>query len=147
MLYFGIFSCGWLALHGVVPYPFVAVSAQALTVVAVYPLYRVVVFHATGSWVLGLIRFYTACVAILLFSICFLALLVEFARVPILMAQAVTVLGMPVITYPVQRFWTFRKPSRRRYGETAIGVGERHHGRLPQPTFGHAGDSERGASS
>jgi putative flippase GtrA len=108
VLHFVLFSGGWLMLRHVVPYPLVAVGAQALTVLAVYPAYRVVVFHATGPWIAGLIRFYIACVAVLLLSVVSLVSLVEVARLPVPVAQIVTALWSPVVAYPVQRFWTFR---------------------------------------
>jgi hypothetical protein len=124
----------------------VAVGAQALTVLAVYPVYRMAVFRATGPWIPGLIRFYFACAAVLLLSIACLTSFVEVAGLPVLAAQIVTALVSPVVTYPVQRLWTFRKPVA---GSSRIlgGPDEDPGTRFPSPELTPAGTSGRDLSS
>lgn len=146
ILHLWIFSGGWLLLRDAVPYPLVAVGAQALTVLAVYPVYRTVVFRATGPWVPGLVRFYVACAAVLLLSIACLTSLVEIAGMPVLAAQIVTALWSPVVAYPVQHLWTFRKAvtgSPPPLGGPDRSLG----GRLPPATLSPAGTSGRRPSS
>lgn len=107
-VHFGIFSGAWLVMRGVVSYPLVAIGSQAMTVASVYPLYRIVVFRATGSWLLGVTRFYIACVASLLLSVFCLLFLVEIANVSVLLAQVITIVWSPVFSYSLQRSWAFR---------------------------------------
>jgi putative flippase GtrA len=109
VVYYGLFSAGWLLSSGRLSYLLVAAAANLGNAVLTYPLYRAVVFRWTGSWFGGLLRFYALCLWSLLVSVAGLPLLVEAGRVPVLVAQALLIVGTPLINYQVQRFWVFRQ--------------------------------------
>ena len=108
VVYYGLFSAGWLLSGGRIPYLLVAVLANFLTCVSTYPLYRRRVFASTGPWLPGLLRFYLVCLWALAFSLVGLPLLIEVAHVPVLLAQAIIILLSPVINYQFSRYWAFR---------------------------------------
>jgi putative flippase GtrA len=114
IVYFGLFSGAWALLRGVIPYPLVALGAQGITVMLVYPLYRIVVFRPVGPWIWGLLRFYIACTSSFVLSIACLVLLAEITGLPVLFAQFISLVVLSVVVYPVQRYWTFRAHLRNR---------------------------------
>jgi putative flippase GtrA len=107
-VFYGCFAGGWLLSGGRVPYLLMAVIANTVTAVVTYPLYRTVVFRAGGPWLAGFARFYLICFGSLVFTIVGLPALVEIGRVPVLVAQAILVIVVPLVNYQVNRFWTFR---------------------------------------
>jgi putative flippase GtrA len=109
VVYYGLFSAGWLLLSGRLSYLLVAAAANLGNAVLTYPLYRAVVFRWTGSWLRGLLRFYALCLWSLLLSVAGLPLLVEIGHLPVLVAQALLIVGTPLVNYQVQRFWVFRQ--------------------------------------
>jgi putative flippase GtrA len=109
LIYYMIFSVGWLVLSPWVPYLLMAVIANITTAVLTYPLYRSVVFRWTGAWLLGFLRFYVIWFWNLVFSMFGLPLLIELARVPVLVSQAIVLVVMPLINYQLIRHWAFRR--------------------------------------
>jgi putative flippase GtrA len=107
VVFYGVFSAGWLLLAGRVPYLGMVLVANIVTAVSTYPLYRRKVFAATG-WLRGFLRFYVVCFGSLVFNLVSLPLLVEAAHVPVLLAQAIVIVVTPLVNYQVNRCWTFR---------------------------------------
>lgn len=109
--YYTLFSGGWLLLGPRVPYLLIAVVANAVNAVLTYPLYRRLVFRRSGPWLAGLVRFYVICLWSLFVTLAGLPLLVEFAGLHVLVAQALIIIGTPLINYQLHRFWAFRDRS------------------------------------
>lgn len=107
-VFYGIFAGGWLLSGGRVPYVLMAVIANVVTAVVTYPLYRTVVFRAGGPWLVGFARFYVICFGSLVFTLVGLPALVEIGHLPVLLAQAILVIVVPLVNYQVNRYWTFR---------------------------------------
>ncbi|MDP9791511.1 putative flippase GtrA [Catenuloplanes nepalensis] len=105
VVYYGLFSAGWLILHR--HYLLLAVLANAATAVLTYPVYRRI-FGGTGSRVAGLARFYLVSLGSLACSLGGLPLLVESAGLPVLPAQALIIVVAPLLTYHLHRGWSFR---------------------------------------
>jgi putative flippase GtrA len=126
MIYYAAFSTLWLALRGHLTvttgrprpagYLTAAVIANAVTAVTMFPLYRRHVFRSHGPWLPGLARFYLIGVWSLAWSLVGLPLLVEVGHLPVLLAQAGIVVLIPLVNYPINKYWTFRSP---RGGRTA----------------------------
>jgi putative flippase GtrA len=107
-VFYGVFSGGWVLLHGRVPYLVMVLVANLVTAVSTYPLYRRQVFASTGPWLRGFLRFYVVCFGSLVFNLVSLPLLVEVAHLPVLLAQAIVIVVIPLVNYQVNRCWTFR---------------------------------------
>jgi putative flippase GtrA len=107
-VYYGSFAGGWLLSGGRVPYLLMAVIANAVTTIVTYPLYRTMVFGSATPWLSGLARFYLICLGALAFTAVGLPALVEIAHLPVLLAQAIIILVVPVVNYHLNRHWTFR---------------------------------------
>ena len=108
VVFYGVFSGGWLLLAGRVPYLAMVLLANIATAVSTYPLYRRHVFGSTGPWLRGFLRFYAVCFGSLVFNLVSLPLLVEVAHLPVLPAQAIVIVVTPLVNYQVNRCWTFR---------------------------------------
>jgi putative flippase GtrA len=111
VVYYLIFSAGWLAFAERIPYLLMAVIANVCTAIVTYPLYRREVFQHTGPWLPGFLRFYATCLWALVFSLVGLPLLVEFGHLHVLLAQAIIIVASPLINYQIHRFWAFRESS------------------------------------
>jgi putative flippase GtrA len=107
-VFYGSFAGGWLLSGGRVPYLLMAVIANVVTAIVTYPLYRTMVFRAGGPWLAGFARFYVICFGSLVFTLVGLPTLVEIGHVPVLLAQAILVVVVPLVNYQVNRYWTFR---------------------------------------
>ena len=108
VVFYGVFSGGWLLLHHRAPYLAMVLVANLVTAVTTYPLYRRHVFGADGPWLRGFLRFYVVCFGSLIFNLVSLPLLVEVAHLPVLLAQAIVIVVTPLVNYQVNRCWTFR---------------------------------------
>lgn len=112
VVYCALLGLGLLATEDAVPYFFLVVVAHLVTVVVVYPGYRLVVFRVSGgsrgSWIRGYLRFYAVGLSFLGASLIGLPILVEFVHIPIMVAQFLIVVASPPISYAVHRMWTFR---------------------------------------
>ncbi|GII27286.1 GtrA family protein [Planotetraspora mira] len=108
-VYYALLGLGLLAAKGTVPYLVLVVMSHLITVVIVYPWYRLVVFRVSGqSWLAGYLRFYVVGLSFLGASILGLPVLVEYAGFPIMLAQALIIVMSPPLSYVIHRTWTFR---------------------------------------
>ena len=108
-VYYGTFAAAWLVLPRQVPYLSLAVLTNFLTAVVMYPIQRRLVFRVDGPWLSGFLRFYLLCLGALLIVLVGLPLLVEVGHLHVLVAQAVVIVGSPLINYQVSRRWAFRR--------------------------------------
>jgi putative flippase GtrA len=109
-VYYALLGLALLAVGDRVPYLFLVLVSHMVTVTAVYPWFRRVVFRVSGEpWITGYLRFYAVGLGFLAASIVGLPLLVEFAKIPIMIAQGLIIAVNPPITYFIHRKWTFRK--------------------------------------
>ena len=108
VVYYALFTAGWLLLPHGLPYLGIAFVCSSLTAVLTYPIYRCVVFQADGGLLAGFLRFYALCLWALLFSLVGLWALVEAGRMNVLLAQAVIITLGPLINYQAARLWAFR---------------------------------------
>ncbi|NUW42405.1 GtrA family protein [Nonomuraea rhodomycinica] len=116
VMYYGILAAALAVTGERVPYLVLVVASHLVTVVIVYPWYRLVVFPGAGhGWVAGYLRFYAAGLSILSASLVGLPILVELAGLPVLAAQALIITMTFSLSYALHRAWTFRRgrPSRR----------------------------------
>jgi putative flippase GtrA len=109
-VYYVVFAIAWLEVSAYVHYEVVVVAANALTVVSTYPLYRRFVFQSAIRWISGFPKFYLTSLTGLFIALAGLPLLVEIGHVPVLIAQAIVIVAVPLLNYQVHRFWTFRHP-------------------------------------
>jgi putative flippase GtrA len=107
-IYYAAFTGLWLAGREQIPYLAVAVLANLFTAVVIYPVNRLVVFRAAGSWLAGFLRFYVLSLWALLVNLGGLSLLVEVGRLNVLVAQAIVIVVSSVINYQISRVWVFR---------------------------------------
>ena len=109
VLYFGLFWLGWHFLQDSIPYLAVTAAANFSTALIVYPLYRDFVFGSTSAgWIRGFAKFYTVYLFGLGCSLLGMPLLIEVLGLPVLLAQALLIAAIPVASYLLHHFWTFR---------------------------------------
>ncbi|MDR8414576.1 GtrA family protein [Nonomuraea sp. 3-1Str] len=109
VIYYGILAAALPALGDRVPYLGLVVASHLVTVMIVYPWYRLVVFPGTGDgWLAGYLRFYAAGLSILTASLVGLPILVELAGLSVLPAQALIIAVTFLLSYALHRTWTFR---------------------------------------
>lgn len=111
VLYFGLFWLGWHLFEGTLPYLVVTALANLGTAVVMYPVYRGFVFGSSTGWLRGFAKFYTVYLFGLGCSLIGMPLLIEVLHLPVLLAQALMILLVPVASYLLHRFWTFRDGS------------------------------------
>jgi putative flippase GtrA len=107
VVYFGLFWLGWHLLQGTVPYLGVTAMANFGTALLAYPAYRTFVFGADTTWLRGFWKFYAVYSVGLAVSLVGMPLLIEVLGVPVLLAQAVLIIVVPLASYLLHRFWTF----------------------------------------
>ena len=107
-----IFSATWLLASPWLHYLAVAVFTNLATAIVMYPVYRSLVFKATGPWLAGFFRFYTVFVSGLIAGLVGLPLLIEVAGLHVLVAQMIMTIAVPLISYQVYRLWAFAQKSR-----------------------------------
>jgi putative flippase GtrA len=110
-VYYTLFAVGWLVTGGRVPYLAMVVLANIGTALLTYPLYRQRVFADSGPVIAGFLRFYVASLTGVAYFLLGLPVLVEVTNMPVLAAQAVTLVTWPVVNYQLLRRWAFRKPT------------------------------------
>ncbi|MEV6287238.1 GtrA family protein [Kribbella sp. NPDC051770] len=111
VLYFGLFWLGWHLLEGRLPYLVVTALANFTTALIMYPAYRTFVFGSQTGWLRGFAKFYTVYLFGLACSLIGMPLLIELLHTPVLLAQGLVILLVPVASYLLHRFWTFRDVS------------------------------------
>ncbi|MEV7006442.1 GtrA family protein [Streptosporangium sp. NPDC051022] len=108
-LYCALLGLGLLVAQGAVPYLLLVVVSHLVTVVIVYPWYRLVVFRVSGEpWLAGYLRFYVVGAGFLAASLTGIPVLVEFFGIPIMVAQGMVIVMSPPLSYVIHRTWTFR---------------------------------------
>ena len=107
MVYFGLFWLGWRLLEGALPYLAVTAMANLGTALIAYPAYRTFVFGSSTGWLRGFAKFYTVYLVGLVCSLLGMPLLIEVLGVPVLLAQAIMIATVPLVSYLLHRFWTF----------------------------------------
>jgi putative flippase GtrA len=85
----------------------VTALANLSTALIMYPAYRGFVFKSSTGWIRGFAKFYTVYLLGLACSLLGMPLLIEILNVPVLLAQAIVIAVVPVISYLLHRFWTF----------------------------------------
>ncbi|MEU8381267.1 GtrA family protein [Streptosporangium sp. NPDC048865] len=109
VVYYALLGLGLLVVEDGVPYLFLVVVSHVVTVVIVYPWYRLVVFRDSGySWPAGYLRFYMVGLSFLAASVVGVPLLVELAGIPVMVAQGVVIATSPPLSYAINRAWVFR---------------------------------------
>lgn len=115
VIYYGFFTLGYLLLgHRISAHPgvsadIVALIANFATAVATFRMYRTGVFDGNGPWLSGFLRFYLISFWALLWSLVGLPLLIGVVGMPALLAQAIIIVLVPLLNYPIHIFWTFRR--------------------------------------
>lgn len=117
-LYYAVFTLAWLGLHGRVPYLVVAVAANLTTALPTYQVYRGLVFRSDGPWWGGFGRFYLLSLGSLLSITVGMPVLVEVAHLPVLLAQALVIVGSPLVNYQLGRRWAFRASTTKPLADT-----------------------------
>ncbi|MEU6414983.1 GtrA family protein [Microbispora sp. NPDC046933] len=108
-VYYAVLGLLLLVVDNSVPYLFLVVGSHFLTTSIVYPVYRSVVFKVSSErWLPGYLRFYAVGLSFLGASVIGLPVLVEFAGIPLMVAQALIILLSPPLSYVINRTWAFR---------------------------------------
>ncbi|MBT2231293.1 GtrA family protein [Nonomuraea sp. NEAU-A123] len=109
VVYYCLLGLALLAAEDAVPYLVLVVTSHFVTVVIVYPWYRLVVFRVSGeSWLRGYLRFYVVGLSFLGASLISLPILVGIIGIPIMIAQGLIIVISPPLSYLIHRTWTFR---------------------------------------
>ncbi|WP_406313526.1 GtrA family protein [Streptosporangium sp. NBC_01639] len=108
-VHYALLGLGLLAAEDSVPYLFLVVASHLITVVIVYPWYRLIVFRVRGeSWLAGYLRFYAVGMSFLMASVIGIPIFVELMGISIMAAQALVIIASPPLSYAIHRRWTFR---------------------------------------
>jgi putative flippase GtrA len=108
VVFYGTFAGIWLFAEGHLPYLVVVLIANIVNAVVTYPIYRRLVFAASGSVIAGFFRFYAVSLWSLAYNFLALPALVEWVHLNVLVAQALVIVTGPLITYQLHRHWAFR---------------------------------------
>ena len=100
---------GFLALFGQRRYLLALVCAHGVAVLIAFVLYRFVVFRVRGHVLADLWRFETVYLSALAVNFVLLPALVEIARLPVLLAQALIVLVTSVMSWVGHKHYSFRR--------------------------------------
>ena len=100
---------GFLALLGQQRYLLALVCAHVVAVLIAFVLYRFVVFRVRGHVLADLWRFETVYLSALAVNFVLLPVLVEFAHLPALLAQALIVLVTSVMSWLGHKHYSFRR--------------------------------------
>lgn len=116
-LYYATFAAGWAVFPRAMPYLALALVANVVTALAVYPIHRLAVFRVGGSWLTGFLRFYALSLGGIGFMVGGLPLLVEVVHLHVLLAQALVIALLPLVNYQLSRVWVFRRRAPEPMGE------------------------------
>ncbi|MEU7740410.1 GtrA family protein [Nonomuraea sp. NPDC049158] len=109
VVYYILLGLALMVAENAAPYLVLVVVSHFVTVVIVYPGYRLLVFRISGdSWISGYFRFYLVGLGFLGTSLGGLPILVEVAGMPLMLAQGLIILASPPLSYLIHRKWTFR---------------------------------------
>ena len=105
---YGLFALGLLSLEGTLHYTTISIVCHFISVTHSFFIQRKYVFSSSGSWIQELLRFHLAYLLILPISLMILWLLHEFMKIPLLLAQAVTLTLVVTLSYLSSSRFTFR---------------------------------------
>jgi putative flippase GtrA len=107
------FACfaGLLALLGEQRYMVVLLCSHVIAVLIAFVLYRFVVFRVRGHVLRDLWRFETVYLSALGVNFVLLPVLVQFAGLPVLVAQALIMLLTAVMSWVGHKHYSFRRPA------------------------------------
>ncbi|MFB9627330.1 GtrA family protein [Nonomuraea helvata] len=109
VVYYILLGLASMLAENAAPYLVLVAVSHFVTVVIVYPGYRLLVFRISGdSWISGYFRFYVVGLGFLGASLGGLPILVELAGMPLMLAQGLIIAASPPLTYLIHRTWTFR---------------------------------------
>jgi putative flippase GtrA len=100
---------GFLALLGKQRYMATLLCSHVVAVLIAFVLYRLVVFRVRGHVLGDLWRFETVYLTALAINLVLLPLLVEFAHLPVLLAQALIMLVTSVMSWMGHKHYSFRR--------------------------------------
>jgi putative flippase GtrA len=106
---FAVFAALNAALGDTINYMFLLPVATALAILNAYIGYRTFVFKVRGHWWRDLGRFSLVYVASFVANLVLLPLLVEVAKSPVLLAQAIVTAGTVVVSFFGHRSFSFRR--------------------------------------
>lgn len=121
-VYYSLFTIGWLAGGGKIPYLVCALLAHFLAAILTYQLYRRGVWQTAPQGLRGFLKFYAVGLWALGFTLVGLPVLIEWVGLPVLLAQAIIVVANPLINYQLMRFWAFRHRADRPPSTSADGL-------------------------
>lgn len=109
---YGLFALFMLAIGATIGYFGSLYASYAIATVIAFILHRRFTFRAdkSGNAILDFLRFQSVYIVALTVNTIALPLLVEWARVPPLVAQAVIVIATTVISYFGHKWFSFRRP-------------------------------------
>jgi len=102
---------GFLVLLGQQRYMVVLLCSHVVAVLIAFVLYRFVVFRVRGHVLADLWRFETVYLSALAINFVLLPVLVEFADLPVLLAQALILLVTSVMSWVGHKHYSFRRPA------------------------------------
>jgi putative flippase GtrA len=106
---YGVFALLQLTLGDDVNYLFLLAIAQVLATLNAFVGYRLLVFKVTGNVLADLARFSLVYVGAFAVNLAALPLLVEVAGLPVLLAQAIVVVGTVLASFFAHRNFSFRR--------------------------------------
>lgn len=107
---FAVFAAIQLAFGGFLHYLLVLALAHVVAVLEAFVVQRRFVFRSTEPWLPELARFWSVYLGLFAVNIPVLLVFVEVARLPVLVAQFVTLLILAVGSYLAHRSFTFSSP-------------------------------------
>ncbi|NYI57582.1 GtrA family protein [Cellulomonas soli] len=108
---FGLFALLQLTLGHVVHYLVILTVAQVVSILEAYVLQRWLVFRVRGRWWRELVRFSSVYAVSFAINLVVLPLLVEVAHLPVLLSQAMVMVGTALGSFVAHRSFTFRRPA------------------------------------
>jgi putative flippase GtrA len=91
-------------------YFFAILAAQVVTIGVAFPVYRTFVFRSHGKLAHDFVRFISVWASGAIAGIVATPVLVEFARIPPLVAQVFAIVVVSIGTFLLHRLFSFRKP-------------------------------------
>jgi putative flippase GtrA len=108
---YGLFAGLELSSGDTVPYLYLLLITHVVSVLEAYVLQRRFVFRVEGRWLTDLVRFWSVYLVALGINVVTLPFLVEIMGIPVLLAQALVLLGIAAATFIAHRNFSFRRPA------------------------------------
>lgn len=121
-----IFAGLILTLSEYIHYTFLLVAAYAIATIVAYMLHRSIVFRARGNLVKDLPRYCAVHVGVIGANLVVLPLLVDVARIPVLLAQALLVAVSAVGSFLGHKYFSFARSRKQESvgGDVAVSASE-----------------------